>query len=190
MPLDSRVWVTLADLKEHLDISDTDKDSFLTNILNAAWEMAKNYIGYDLNDTVYTEDYDGDGTNELLLKKWPIISITSIKDDTDRTFGSDTVIDSTDYLFDADTGLVTLFQGQGVFTSGRGNIRVVYTAGYTSIPYDAQRGLIMLASWLAARAGTEAMIAQTLGGKSEQYENYNIPLYIRQCFAPYKNYSV
>src|SRR5574339_474730 len=141
MPLDSRVWVTLADLKEHLDISDTDKDSFLTNILNAAWEMAKNYIGYDLNDTVYTEDYDGDGTNELLLKKWPIISITSIKDDTDRTFGSDTVIDSTDYLFDADTGLVTLFQGQGVFTSGRGNIRVVYTAGYTSIPYDAQRGL-------------------------------------------------
>lgn len=81
--LDSGVWVTLADFKEHLDIDSTDttKDSFLTNKLNAAWKALVNYLGQDLTQTTYTEDYDGDRENTILLQQFPVISITSIYSD-------------------------------------------------------------------------------------------------------------
>ena len=187
--LDANVWVTLADFKEHLNETGTDKDDFLTNILNSAYGIAKSYIGHDLKAADYTEYHNGEGTNDLLLDVWPINTIASIYDDVDRDFGADTLVDSTDYFFDAKTGLVTLFQGQAAFSAGLGNIKVTYNAGYSTVPYDAQRGLILLGAWLAQRAGTEGMSAQTLGGKSEQYENTNIPLYIRQCFVPYKSFS-
>jgi len=188
MSLDSNCWVTLADLKEHLDIpsTDTSKDSFLTNILNAAFAMACNYIGRDLNALDYTEYYNGDGSQFLLLKKFPVNSIASIYDDIDRTFATESLIDSQDYFLDANTGMVTLFQEAAAFSVGFGNIKITYNAGYTSIPYDAQRGLILLAAWLAQRAGSEGMVAQTLGGKSEQYNDNIIPLYIRQCFISYR----
>jgi hypothetical protein len=190
--LDSNCWVTLDDLKEHMDIpsGDTTKDDFLTNILNGAYHIAKNYIGHDLIADDYTEYHDGDGEDTILLKVYPVNTIASIYDDTSREFGSDSLIDVDDYFFDAQTGLVTLFQGSASFKAGKGNIKVTYNAGYTTIPYDAQRGLIMLAAWLAQRAGTEGLTTATLGGKSEQYDSYNIPLFIRQCFIPYKNMSV
>lgn len=189
--LDTGVWVTLADLKEHLDIDSTDtgKDNFLINVLNAAWKMAVNYIGHDLTTANYVEYYSGDGSENVLLKHYPVNSITSIYIDSLREWAAQTLIDSTDYFFDANTGLVTLFQGQASFQAGLGNVKVSYNAGYSTIPYDAQRGLIILAAWVAMRAGTEGMTMQTLGGKSEQYEAYNIPLYIRQYFVPYKEFS-
>jgi len=186
--LDPNCWVSLADLKDHMDIdsSDTDRDTFLIGILNSAYHMAKNYIGHDLIVADYTEYYNGEGEDTILLKAYPVNSIASIYDDPDREFGAETLIDSDNYFVDAATGLVTLFQGLVAFSTGRGNIKVTYNAGYSTIPYDAQRGLMMLAAWLAQRAGSEGMIAQTLGGKSEQYDPSVIPLYIRQCFIPYK----
>jgi hypothetical protein len=189
--LDTRVWCTLEDLKENLDIEDTDtsKDSYLTNLLNACWESCKNYIGHDLNQDEYTEYHSGDGTNAILLKKYPVVSITTLHDDITRAFDTDTLIDPVNYTFDDQTGLVSVYTGT-VFTKGTRNIQVVYIAGYETIPYDAQRALILMASWFAGRQGTDGKTNETLGGKSQAYDMFSIPLYIRQLLVSYKDFTV
>lgn len=202
--LDANCWTTLADFKEHLDIdaSDTSKDNFLTNILNAAYKAAVNYIGQDLNETEYTEYYDGDGTDSFLLDNYPVTEIASIHDDVTRAFDSTTLIAATDYVFYASTGKVRKIQatsGQYItiglvpsplaWQSGVQNIKVVYTAGYSDVPYDAQRAVILIAAWYAQRAGSEGRTNETLGGRSVGYETYSIPLSVRQLLLPYKKFS-
>jgi hypothetical protein len=195
MALDPGVWVTLADLKEHLDIdvSDTTKDSLLTNKLNSAWKNIVNYLGQDLTSQTYTEDYDGDGSNTVLLNQFPVISITSVYTDFKRTWqnspftpDSTTIIDPTTYFCDLKTGLLTVFMGSGLFPIGFGNIHIVYVAGYATVPYDAKDGLLQYAALMAQRAGLEGKVAQTLGGKSEQYDMMAIPLFIRQSLISYR----
>jgi len=192
--LDTNCWSTLADFKEHLDIdsSDTSKDNFLTNILNAAYKAAVNYIGQDLNATAYTEYHDGDDSDTILLDNYPIISVETVFDDTDRLFDPtnypSTIFDSDDYAFYANTGKLRLLAGF-TFTGGVQNIQVRYTAGYLDVPYDAVRGLILLAAYYAQRAGSEGRTNETLGGRSVGYEAQPIPLYIRQLLLPYKKFS-
>lgn len=194
MSLDSGVWVTLDDLKEHLDIeiTDTSKDSFLENKLNSAWKNLVSYLGQDLTQTTYTEDYDGDSTDTLILDQFPIISVTSVYIDFNRTWQTSpftpdatTLVDPTTYFPDLKIGAIRLFKG-GVFSKGVGNVHVIYVAGYTAIPYDAQEALLEYASFISQRAGVEGRVAQTLGGKSEQYDLSPIPLYIRQMIINYR----
>lgn len=201
--LDPACWANLDDFKEHLDIdaTDTSKDNFLTNVLNAAWKAAVNYIGYDLTATDYIEYYDGDASDTILLDNYPIISIASIYEDISRTFASDTLIAATDYVFYEKTGKVQKVPSStgyvvvgipvsfSVFGRGVQNVKVSYRAGYSSIPYDANRAVILLGAWYAQRAGTEGKTAETLGGKTVQYDNYSIPLFIRQLLLPYKKFS-
>jgi len=201
--LDPLCWASLADLKEHLDIdaTDTSKDNFLINNLNAAFQSAKNYIGYDLNATDYVEYYDGDGSQDILLDQFPIISITSIYDDPARTFDSTSLVPSTDYVFYSKTGKVSKLQpvtgyivvgipqSPTMWSDGQLNVKVSYRAGYTTIPYDAARAVILLAAWYAQRAGTEGKNAESLGGKTVNYDPASIPLYIRQFLVPYKKFS-
>ena len=193
--LDPGVWVALADLKEHLDIdtTDTSKDSLLINKLNAAWKQIVNYLGQDLTSQTYTEDYDGDGSITLLLKQFPVISITSIYDDPLRTWqnspfttNSNTLLDPTNYWCDLSTGVVTIFKGLIGFNKGYGNVHVTYVAGYATVPYDAKDALLQYAALLAQRAGTEGRTAETLGGKSNQYDLSPLPLYIRQALISYR----
>lgn len=198
MPLNANCWITLDDLKAHLDIpsSDTTKDTFLTNRLNGAFNAVKNYIGQDLNAADYIEDYDGEGSNTLLLRQFPVNSISAIYDDCFRTWqnspfvpDSSTLLDPHNYYVDKQIGLITVFQGIASFRDCHGNIHVLYNAGYTSIPDDAIDGLTMWAAWYCQRAGTEGRMAETMGGRSQQYE-HDVPEYIKQMLKPYKHYSV
>lgn len=78
-----------------------------------------------------------------------------------------------------------MFKG-GVWGKGYGNIHVTYVAGYATVPYDAKDALLQYAALNSQRAGTEGKAAQTLGGKSEQYDLTAIPLYIRQMIISYR----
>ena len=189
-------WTTLERVKRHinLDPSNTDLDDKIEDMIPAASRMLEKYIGHSLFETEYTEYYDGDGTNEIILDHYPVTEIESIHDDLDREFGVDSEIDVEDAAFDSNdqknVGLVRLFRGTSYFTTGVLNIKVVYTAGYATLPEDAEMACVQLVSWLLTRAASEGMGAATLGGKSETYEVDSIPMYIKRLVAPYKKYSV
>lgn len=194
MSVDSNAWTSLAAVKRHLKIDDADTefDAELELLINACYKMLEGYIHHPLKSADYTKDLDGDGTNTLLLPIYPINSVTSIYDDPEREFAADTLIASTDYVVDneEEVGTVRLFKNTTAFTKGIKNIRIAFNAGYTTIPSDAELACILLVSWFWNRGGAEAMTAQSMGGKSESYNDDALPMFIRQMVGRFKEFSV
>lgn len=194
MSVEANAWTTLAAVKRHLKIDtlDTDHDAELEALINAAYLMLEGYIHHPLKAADYTEYYDGDGTNSVVLRKYPINSIASVHDDPDRVFGSDTLIPSTDYLIDNDdqVGSLRLFLNTLSFSEAIKNVKVVYNAGYTTIPADAERACILLVDYLFNRAGSVGLTSQSMGGKSESYSDEALPPFIRQLVMRFKEFSV
>ena len=80
---------------------------------------------------------DGDGeTGFLYTREYPIASVTSLHDDSDRTYGSDTLIAASEYVWYRN-GKIEL--DGGCFCRGLKNIKAVYNAGYSPVPMDLQR---------------------------------------------------
>lgn len=149
---------TLANVREFLEFPDdqTDDDTLLEKLITRMSADIESDCDRIFGDATYTEYHDGDGTDTLLLKQYPINSITSVHDDVDRDYDTDTLIDSDDYVYDSETGILTL-DGFG-FSIGRQNVKVVYNAGYTTIPTDLEQACInkVVIKYLQGKAGMSA----------------------------------
>lgn len=136
--------ISLSEAKEYLGITDTGDDLVLTHLLNEVSAIIQKYIGRELVSQERTQYYSGDGSCELILKDFPIISINSINVDSQRSFDSSTEIDSENFIVKKGSGIVEAFNLLGNWTPGRSNIKIVYTSGYTvgnsgsdgTMPYD------------------------------------------------------
>ena len=140
MPIDSAVaLVSLDEMKRYMKIPPpgTDELDVLADLINDASAWASSYTGRNFLQANYTEFYDGDGSNMLILNNYPVVSLTSINDDPARVFGASSNIDiSIQVQIRKDSGVVRLWTY--AFNQGSGNVKVVYSAGYplASVPYD------------------------------------------------------
>lgn len=136
--------VTLEEVKTHLVLTDTNSDEQLNNLMS---EMSREFIeriDRDIRKKTRTEYHDGKiGQTSICLEHYPVISITSIHDDTDRQFGSNELIPSDDYSFHASSGIVNF---ETSLSSGFKNVKVVYVSGYeeTDIPNDIKSCIKMM----------------------------------------------
>lgn len=135
----------LANVKEYLKIpvAETGDDNILNRLISAADEFVKVYCKRGLEAQAYTEYHSTkSGQDVLMLEQYPVNSITSIHDDPDRNYGSGSLIDTTYYVFEAEPGIVRL---DGVtFYAGFQNVKVIYNAGYATIPADLEQATIEL----------------------------------------------
>lgn len=134
---------TITKVKSFLKISTTDEDDLLTMLLTAVDKDFKTRCKRDFESANYTEYYRGNGTSKLILRNYPISALTSVHDDLEREFESDTLIDADDLqISDADNGEI-IYDG-GIFTESEDveNVKVVYTAGYSSVPSDVEMAVI------------------------------------------------
>lgn len=131
---------TLANLKSvlHQDVStdDTLLKAIITRV-SASIASTCNRIFYAHDITEYQ---DGEGDSTLVAEQYPINSITSIHDDVERAYGSDTLIASTDYVYYSEKGLIKL--DNYYFAVGLKNIKLVYNAGYSTVPQDLEMACI------------------------------------------------
>jgi hypothetical protein len=82
--------------------------------------------------------------SELFTLEWPIVSVTSIHEDTNRGYGSDYLLtENTDYIVNKPKGKITRVhsasEGTRTWDLGFRSVKVIYTAGYAdiaSIPSD------------------------------------------------------
>lgn len=96
------------------------------------------------------EYYSGSGTNRVIyVKRPPIASVASLYDDTDRVFGSGTMIDADDYV--ADDYTVTL--KNSTFMKGILNIKITYAGGYSTdtLPADLKLAAMMQVAFVFKR---------------------------------------
>ena len=166
-----------SDVKNFLGIPSAASadDTLITTIIAQIEAEIKTYCKRKyFQATSLTEYYDGDGTDILLLKEYPIVSVTSLYDDTDRVYGSDTKIGSADIIIYGDEGYIRL---DGLsFTKGEKNIKITYKAGYgtgtgeTAMPEDLKLALVMLASavYLEGKAGVNVFENQEITYRPNQ----------------------
>jgi hypothetical protein len=153
---------TLSDLKTFLGVSDTSEDVKLAAMITLATSAIEGYLDRVIESATYTEYYGGDGSRMLLVQQRPVTAVTSVHVDqsayagqaagafasaTEWTAGEDffirTVVEN-----ESNTGELVAIKGPGTFRpdgdpqtwgewpSGTGNIKVVYTAGYSTVPSD------------------------------------------------------
>lgn len=157
---------TVSIVKTHLGISGSTEDTLLTQLVAEADALIKSQLKQPIESATYTEFYAGNGERLLPLKQRPVSSITSIHLDSDGYYGdgsgafatADLLTAGTDYVLVRDqsggnskSGLVAKIGGvwprpsaatQGLLAQhpglALGNIKVVYVAGYLTVPKDLE----------------------------------------------------
>jgi hypothetical protein len=149
--------------------------------------MIQQYCGRALLQATYTDEkYDGDGlSRDLIVRGYPIITLTSVYDDPDRAFGADALlIEDTGGLSSAhfiiinkgevdNPGLIKRIDGP--WAKGIQNIKVTYVGGYAdaSIPYDLVQAQI---DWLTYIFRNKDMRIGVSGYRIGQYSvNFAAP---------------
>jgi len=131
---------SLTNLKTVLNYAtNTTYDHFLNQLIARASFRCESYTGRKLRGRTYGSDgldveyHDGTGKSRIFTFHKPIISVTSLYDDIERSFGSDTLFASTDYVIFKNEGIIQL-SAESVngtaFSKGIANIKLTYTAGY------------------------------------------------------------
>lgn len=181
--------ITLAQAKAFLKITVPTEDSVVAAMVNQASQQAKSIMGRLMVATEYTEYYDGPGGRNLMLRNYPVISITSIHQDANRAWASDTLIDADDWMLDSEAGIVRLKDSS--FITGTGVIRVISQAGYETIPYDIQDAakLIVGASYKRYQSQRFDVLSETIGERTFSYLNEEVPLKAEKILKRYRRIS-
>ena len=147
--LAANALTTVADVKESMGIasSDNTQDNLITRKINQASAMIERYCGRSFIAAIYTEYYDGGGGDELTLRNYPVNSVASLSyRNTSSNENDFTVYETTDYFIDSAAGrLKSIGSWWGNFDAWK----VVYNAGYTTIPSDLAEACATLAAYLA-----------------------------------------
>lgn len=188
---------TAATIKTILGVSDTSLDAVLAVLIPQADEMIKGYLGREIEQATYTEYYSGTGSQALILNQTPVQSITSVNEDSGGYFGDGTdafpvaslLVEGTDYVLRKDDATNTEVSKSGILYRigkawprpysrlrgqlasapglGLGNIKVVYVAGWATVPADIQ--------FAANKLVTSMLQSRSLQGplESESIEDYS-----------------
>lgn len=125
--------ITVNDVQLYLDNSTTSLTSFLYSCINYVGKNFENYCQRSLRNYSITGFYDGDYTDTLLVKNYPINSLSGLAYKTSDTTFTDYDLDDV-YIYDTYLKLEN-----EKFPSGKQNIRIYYNAGFETIPDDIKK---------------------------------------------------
>ncbi len=178
---DATELVALADLKTFLGVTTTPLDVKLAAVKADIEAAVKNFCGRDLlvPSTPYTEYYDGDGSQQLIVNQRPVISVASIYVDPSCLFESGSLVPNLNSGSPAElissqrklnSGIIELFSY--AFYRGRRSVKITYSAGYSTVPSDLQRAvkLITAKAWKMQDLQMTGQISQQVGDKTVTYE--------------------
>ena len=182
--------VQLADVKAHLNIDNNDDDTELQNFILAATEKIQEITGPVLTRTV-TEYRDG-GNACIILWQRPVQSVTSVTELvgntsytlTEAAFGAGTTnyhftFDATEYEIER-----RVVNSPACFAEGDDNIKIVYVAGYASIPAAIRLAtLSLIQHWWSASQLNRNGGRPSLGGTdypAAMGGGYAIPNFVRE----------
>lgn len=182
MALNSYSWTTVARQKIFQGITGSTNDSVIEALINAGTDFLESELGgRRIKQTTYAnEEYDGTGSNQLILSNWPVASGTTPtlqRRTTSQNEDSWETENTTDYKTNTTTGIIS-FTTNRVFLAIPAHYRVTYQAGYdfdNAATYlsDAGAGDLELACWMLIR---DLFNQKNTSGniKSESIGNYSV----------------
>ena len=125
----------------------------------------------------------------LVVEPYPVTSITSIHDDPDEEYGSSDLIAASDYVQRGDEGEVIVLKLDAIHggwsTTDRA-VKIVFVAGYSSVPADIETAAIeYVLHLLNLRDRRGVNNVSTPDGLNTSYRDETIPAHVAQLLAPY-----
>lgn len=118
---------TITRVKTHLAKVDSSYDALLGNLITSTSAMVEKYLRRHAQATSRTEYYHVDPfCRAIFLRGVPITSITSVYNDSEREYGSSTLISSDDYGYVGRTGEVSF---DYYLECGTEAVKITYTGG-------------------------------------------------------------
>lgn len=138
---------------KYLGPSLSTDDATLTRLLTAVGAFFAAYCDRTFSSGSQTYVTNGTGNATLLLPDYPVSAITSVTIDG-TAIAARPSVGAAGYVLVAPNTL--MLDGDMKFTRGIANVTVVYTAGYSTIPYDLEQACLeTCASWYKRRMRTD-----------------------------------
>lgn len=184
---------TLSDTKAWLTIPSgvTANDALLSRLITAvSLEFLREIGRTDFYPAAnYTETREGDGDVRIILRHWPINSITSLTiNGTSVAASSDRIVPG--YYIDTDLDperLWELYLAGGLTFIDASPVVIAYNAGYAAVPGDAAQAVI---EWVAYRYKTQQWIGTTgahVQGESVQTQIAVMPPTVEAVINRYRH---
>jgi len=153
-----------------------DYDDMLTLLINFVTEYILGEVVRPFSQSEKTELYYLDTGRVLLLKQWPVVSITSLTIDGDE-------ISSDDYTLDKDNGIIVF----DVEFAKRCEVKAVYKGGIDGVPDDIRVCALYLIRRMFDRwAKNLESIASFSGGGSIVVKD-EVDDIVKQCMEKYRS---
>lgn len=188
MALNANALTTLAQAKSWLKVPTltvTD-DALIELIINAASQTIESECNRKLVAQSIVELRHGKSSNLMMLKEWPINSITELKFDLQSAFTSpETLVSPTDYTVGDDKMTLVLHSRQ--IPRGYNNVRVTYNAGYSVTPSDLEMACLWICSWMYQIRKSDD-IGRSAKGKGDESASWgqSAPDYVKDTIMKYK----
>jgi hypothetical protein len=155
-------FITTAQLEEYT--GNVETSTLKAVYISAAEDIIKDYLGYDPTSKTYTHYFSGISDYRLYLNAQPITTLTSLTiDDVAQTVSN--------FILDGESIYNKNFDES--FTEGSNNIKVVYIAGYSSLPGVIQLTTLRIAALLMQEAnGNIGISGKSFSDNSRSFINY------------------
>jgi hypothetical protein len=119
------VIVRLSDFQKYTGVRDGSRSDLQTGMLLSAEAVVENYLGYNPEQAVYDDFFNGGGRGVLRLRARPVRAVIQAEIDG-------ALRDPQEFFPDGSSEFIVW--KNGVFPEGFRNIRITYAAGYSSAP--------------------------------------------------------
>jgi len=190
---------TTTEFKDHEGIVGSSLDTLIGQLATRATAYFEKSTNRKLElASGLTEDYSGDGTRDLILRYTPVATLTSITLSLDRNFAGATALAAGEYVLDKEAGIVKRVNATtipvqtaragAVWPVGDYNVRVVYDAGYATVPEDLKEAAILWAARRLARRGLMGVQSETIGSHSISLFAGGADREVEEILSRYRSY--
>lgn len=148
------------------DSFNSDDSDLIEDLINRVSTLFESYMDRNILSREYTEYHDGGGNAVLFPKQPKITTVSGIWDDYDWDYADDDLVDADDYKI-VDELYVIL--KNTTFNNYIQNIKIIYTAGFTSTPLDLVQACITETARMFKNRLEVDITAQTLADGSVSY---------------------
>jgi len=193
--------ITLDELKQYMQISDSSQDAFLQTCADNAISTVNDFCGRDFRAASYTEYISGKSTPIIKINNFPLSSVSllqfydsSIYDYSNIITGAGDTIGNSARLLSA-TGEIILLKGY-LFPPGESNIKITYTGGYSSAPADIKGVCLEIAavyyknSYAGKGGGRLGLLSQSAGSGESITFDTNLTKKWQMILNAYRNINV
>ena len=189
MALDTtNALVSLAEAKTFLKISASSEDSVIEDFINRASIWANDYTGRRLKSRSNSDVYDGDGSDILLLRDYPVNAVTLLQIVDEPV----PLIIYEDFSLNAENGIIKTKNGR-MITKGFQNVTITYTAGYSTPPETIKEAVLLYVGHLYRRQYADQKFgvqSETVGDRTTTYGSDDIIPKAKALLNPYRSERV